>query len=240
MQPLASKVFGSCLFGTALLGTTPAEFFAVGSFMFWSLVAVELILLFIFSEYENGIGATLSLVAFGAALQWLGGVNVIGYLISHPVQIVAAVAAYYGLGVCWGVVKWRHFVFARQAEHDDMFADFLRAKGLSEDTTVLPVEFRKMWIDRVERTKDHRGRSIADVPLVRHNKARVLRWMGLWPFSFAMYLFKDMVQHAFYSIYLYIGSWLQTIADNIWSKKAHVKDNLTLPPNEQIPQGRQD
>lgn len=226
--------------GMGLFGSTPAEFFAVGSFMFWALVAVELILLFLFSEYENGIGATLSFVAFLAALQWLGGVNVIAYLLSHPLHIVVAVAAYYGLGVCWGVVNWRNFVYQRQAEHDEMFADFVRAKGLPEDTTTLPVEFRKMWIERVDRTKDHKGRSIADVPLVRHHKAKVMRWMGLWPFSFTMYVLKDMVKHAFYSIYLYIGSWLQTIADNIWAKKAHVKDNLTLPPSEQIQQGRQD
>mgnify|MGYP001296990305 CR=1 FL=1 len=47
------------------------ELFVIGTF-WWALIVAELVLLFIFIENENGVGATVSLIIFAACLQWLG------------------------------------------------------------------------------------------------------------------------------------------------------------------------
>lgn len=208
------------------------ELFVVGSFWFWALIVAELVLLFLFTEFENGICATISLVVFGAALQFMGNVNLVGYVVSHPVHLALAVAAYLLLGTAWGVFKWRKLVVDRLRQHDELFAQFLHDKGLPSTTTVLPMEYRKDWKYYVDRTKEYKtGQTVADTPLARQHKARIVRWMSLWPFSVTLYLFKDMVAEVFNTIYVRLGAFLQRIADNLYAGR-NVKANLELPPEE--------
>lgn len=205
------------------------ELFVVGSFWFWALIAAELILLFVFVEYENGIGATISLAVFAALLQWCGNVDLLGYCVQHPITVLCAVVAYFLLGTVWGVIKWRIFVADRLEDYEELKADFLRSKGLPVGTKVVPVELRKEWKDRVDRTKDYRtGQTVADVPSARVHKAQIMRWMSLWVISIIWSFLNDFLKRAFQTIYKKIAAFLQRVAQNVWNS-GNVADDLNVP-----------
>jgi hypothetical protein len=208
------------------------ELFAVGGVLFWTLIVAELVLLFVFTEYENGVCATISLVCFLAILQFMAKVNVIGFIWEHPLQLLMVAAVYLIAGACWGIFKWRRLVILRLRDHDDALAKFAVAKGLPENTTVLPAQYREEWKRELERGKafdgPFNGQTLADTPLARKNKARITRWMSLWIFSMALFFLKDLVVEVFSAMYVKLAKFLQRIADNIYSA-SHVKTNLEVP-----------
>lgn len=209
------------------------EIFAVGSFAFWALIVAELVLLFLFTEYENGIAATISLIAFGAALQFCGGVNVVGALLHNWYMLLPIAAAYVLLGIGWGIFKWRKLVSDRLAQHDELLEKFVREKGLPAGTVDLPAQYRKEWAQWVARTKDDKtGQTVADTPLIRQHKARWMKWTALWPFSVSLYFLKDLVIEVFTAIYKRLATFLQRIADNIYANAKHVKGNLEVPQDQ--------
>ncbi len=204
------------------------EIFVVGSLLFWALVIVEVGLLLLFTEYENGIGATVSIFAFMGALQFLGNVDIIGHFWQNPWHLGLALIAYVLLGMCWMTFQWVRFVKAKIRKHDEILVEFLESKGIT-GTKVVPPELKQAWKDRVESTKErvygrYEGPSIADVPKIKNNKAKAIRWMSLWPFSLSLFLFKDMVREAWNAIYIKIAGYLQRIADNLW--RSDIKSNL--------------
>lgn len=205
------------------------ELFAVGTFWFWALIAAEIILLFVFVEYENGIGATISLAIFAALLQWCGKVDLFGYVIQHPVVVLMALVAYLLLGTVWGVIKWRIFCADRLDDYEELKYEFLKGKGLPASTKTVPVELRKEWSEKVERTKDYRtNQTIADVPSARVHKAMIMRWMSLWVISILWSFLNDFLKRVFQSVYKKIAAFLQRIAANVWSG-GNVADDLNVP-----------
>ena len=204
------------------------ELFVVGTFWFWALVAVEIVLLFMFVEYENGVGATISVLIFGAALQWFGDVDIIGYILSNPLRLLAVVASYFLLGAIWGTAKWWIHVRDRLEEYEELRDEYLRSKGLPPGTNV-PAQFRREWKEKLERNRSYRdSRTLADVPRARDNKARIMRWMSFWPVSLLWSFLDDFVKRVFRSIYYRIANMLQRIADNIFAK-ANVAEDLEVP-----------
>lgn len=206
------------------------ELFVVGSFWFWALIAVELILLFVFVEYENGIGATISLVAFAALLQWCGNADLLGYMATHPWYIATSLAAYFLIGSVWGIIKWRLYCSDRLDAYEEMKSDFIRSKRLPATTKVIPPEHRAEWKDRIERTRKYGSdQTIADVPLVRLHKAMILRWMTLWVVSMVWSFANDFLKRIFREIYRKLAAFLQTMADNVW-KSGNISEDLNVPP----------
>ena len=209
------------------------ELFVLGTFWFWALIAAEIILLFMFVEWENGFGATVSLIVFAAALQWCGDTNIIGFIFDNPLRLLAVVAAYFLLGGIWGTVKWWIFIRDRLEEYEELRDEFLRNKGLTEGTTV-PQQFRREWKENLERNRSYslHGRSLADAPRARDNKSRILRWMSFWPVSLLWSFLDDFVKRIFRSIYQRIHNFLQRIADNMWAKST-VADDLAGTETEE-------
>lgn len=203
------------------------ELFVIGTFWFWALIVAEIILLFMFVEWENGFGATISLFIFAAMLQWFGDTNIIGFVFDNPLKLVAVVAAYFLLGGVWGTVKW--WIFARDCleEYEELRDNFLRNKNLPAGTTV-PQAFRREWKQNLDRNRDrsYNGyRTLAEAPRARDNKSRIMRWMSFWPVSMLWSFLDDFVKRVFRTIYQRIHNFLQRIADNMWAKST-VADDL--------------
>lgn len=202
------------------------ELFVFGTFWFWALIAAEVILLFMFVEWENGFGATISLVVFAAMLQWCGDTNIIGFVFGNPLRLMAVVAAYFLLGGVWGTVKWWIFARDRLEEYEELRDDFLRNKNLPSGT-VVPQEFRREWKEKLERNRGsyrHGGRTLAEAPRARDNKSRIMRWMSFWPVSMLWSFLDDFVKRVFRTIYQRIHNFLQRIADNMWAKSTVAED----------------
>jgi len=200
-----------------------AELFIVGTMPFWLLILAEVVLLFIFVAYENGIGATLSLVAFGAILQFCGGVDIVGYVIHHPFQLAGLVVAYFVVGTIWGVIKWWLYVNDKLQVYEDLKIEWLRSKG-HEGTNVVPDELKADWKAYLEDERYAPGRrAIAKQPLAREHKGRIMNWMAFWVPSVLYSLFNDFIRRVFQSIYYRIARELQKISDKVF---AHVKNDM--------------
>ncbi len=203
------------------------ELFVVGTFWFWALIVVEVLLLFLFVEWENGFGATLSVLIFAAALQWCGDVDFISYVFANPLRLLAVVVAYFLSGGVWGTVKW--WIFAKDCleEYEERRDEFLRDKGLVAGV-VVPPQFRKEWRDTLNRDRGysrlHSGRTLAEAPRARDNKSSIMRWMSFWPISMLWSFLDDFVKRVFKTIYQRIHNFLQRIADNMWAKSTVSED----------------
>jgi hypothetical protein len=194
------------------------ELFVVGTFWFWAFVILELVLLFAFIEYENGVGATVSLIIFACCLQWLGDVNLIGFVVANPLKLLAVVAAYFVLGGAWGAVKWWILIGDRLHEYKELKEEFLVARGLPAGTKVVPAERKAEWKEKLEHHRDYSrgGGLLSDAPRVRSNKGRILRWMTFWPVSLIWSIINDFVKRIFRSIYHRIAGVLQRMSDNMF------------------------
>lgn len=207
------------------------ELFVAGTFWFWALVVIEIVLLFLFVEWENGVGATVSLLVFGAALQFFGDTDILGYVMSNPVQLLIIAAAYFAIGAVWSIIKWYIFCKDRLEEYNELKSEFLRSKGLPEKVSdPIPVEYRTEWKKKLEDRRNYRSdRLLSEAPLVRHHKAQVLRWMSFWPISVIWSLINDFVKRVCKSIYLRIAKFLQRVSDNIFSG---VQGDLDVPTED--------
>lgn len=193
-----------------------AELFLVGTLPFWGLILAEIVLLFIFVAYENGIGATLSLVAFGLILQFFGGVNIANYIVEHPIQLGIYVLLYFFIGTIWGIVKWWLLVWDRRAEYDEFKTEWLRLRDIVGSKNI-PVNLKAEW----QRTIKNQEWSTA--PLARDHKAKIIGWMALWVPSMLYSLFNDAIRRIFLAIYYRIARELQKISDKIYS---NIKDDM--------------
>lgn len=212
------------------------ELFVVGTFWFWMLLAAEIALLFMFVEYENGFGATVSVLVFGAALQLMGGVDILGFLYAHPIKVVALVAAYFALGAIWGVVKWWIFCSDKLREYEEFKSEFLKDNGHAGAKVVpedLRAKFKRCLVDHAP-WKGGCRRDLSQAPLVKEHKARVLRWMTFWWVSLIWSLINDFVKRLFREIYNRIAAFLQHISDAMFNK-AGVDADLAEPTKDKDP-----
>lgn len=213
------------------------ELFLFGSLLFWLLVAVELVLLFVFVEFDNGIGATISLVVFGALLQWCGNVDIISFVKTNPWQVGGGLLAYFMLGASWGVVKWWLFCKDHAEDYKDAKAKFLQSKNLSPNLPVIPENLREAWKNHLigdwhgPLKGERSGLRLNEQLYVRNHKALVLRWMSFWIISMIWSFINDFVKRMFRAIYYRIANFLQRISDNIW-QGANADEDLKIPVNE--------
>ncbi len=204
--------------------------FVFGSMFFWALCVLEVILLFTFTENENGFGATMSLLLFGAALQWMGDVNIIGFIKDHPMHILAGFVAYLILGTLTGILKWRGLVRERTDQLNEAWAKFLTDQKLPADTKILPSDdLKKAWSRIALENKHDKGGNykLEETPLVSRNKARIMRWMSLWPVVAIWWVIDDFVKGIFRTIYRNIANYLQEMANAMFAKhKQTSSENL--------------
>ncbi len=202
------------------------ELFVIGSFWFWALIAAEIILLFVFIENENGIGAWVSLAIFAACLQWMGNTDIIGFVVQNPLSLLAVLAAYFLIGGWWGVVKWWVFLRDQLEEYQEAKEKFLRNHGIDPSIKELPQETKvrwKKWLSENTKWDGENHRRLDEAPRARSNKARIMRWMSFWPISMIWSFLDDFVKRVFKTIYQRIAGFLQRMADNMFGK---LRDDL--------------
>jgi hypothetical protein len=210
------------------------ELFVVGSFGFWLLVLAEFIALSVCMEYESGILATVSLIAFGAALNWMGGVNVIQLITANWYLLLPFIGAYVGLSIVWGIWKWRDYYGVDLEKWDEALYEWLKNHNLnniSEMTEDHKVSWDK-WLEnhKIYDPRLKKERRLDDTPQARANKARIMRWMAYWPISFLLYVFRDMVVKLFKRIYNGLAKYLQHMAD-----QAFARTRDALPTKKPVP-----
>src|SRR5437764_119826 len=112
------------------------EIFVLGSLWFWLLLFAEAVVLVVLVERDRGTLATLTFVITLALLQFLGDVNLSGYVVHHPWTVVLGAAGYFAVGACWAVVKWWFHVREQRAWYDELRAAFVHAHGLERHSAM--------------------------------------------------------------------------------------------------------
>jgi hypothetical protein len=204
------------------------EVFLVGSLWFWLLLAAETILLLVLLEWDQGALATLTFLATLLLLQFLGDVNIYGYVIEHPWTVALGAAGYFVLGTFWAIAKWWFYVREQRAWYDELRSAFLRMHRL-EPQGAMPEGLQQQWRHCLVLAKKG-GRPLDVRPLAARHKPGILRWMSYWPWSFSWTILKDPVRKAFLTIYHNIAQHLQEISD-----RAFKGVEADLPPPEEVP-----
>ena len=200
-------------------------------FWIWALIIIEVILLFIFVEHEQGIWATVSFVTFLGLMQWFG-VDVFGYAYNNPLNVGIFALSFIAIGAGWACAEWRWYCKDARAEYDNRKIEFLEDQGLKNvtKTTEVPVHLRTKWKGIVEGTQNYKTRrTIADAPRIRDNKARWMRWATLWPIGMVWSSIDNFVVRTWNNIYEALGGMLQNMSDSFFSSTSN---DLEIPDVE--------
>lgn len=217
------------------------ELFVFGTFWFWVLTVAAIIVITVLEEYEFGTGATICLLVYAGLLQWLGGVNIIGYVLHHPVYSLVFLAGYFFLGTMWGVGKWAIFVTGRSQDLVEGFRDYCEKKKITytkppkaEVWTKFEMYVNGKEVDangrlRDSYSSDSRLKDLLTAPRIRDHKERFIRWLSFWPLSLTCTLLNDLVRNICRQIYLALADRLQAISDGIYRRSGVV----IISPEEQ-------
>lgn len=205
-----------------------AELFVVGSFAFWALIAVEIILLYVFEANENGVGSVLSLLGFAALLQWFGGVDILGTIHAKPWYVPMFLIALVLPGIAWMIWRWRKYVKMRIREYQDKRTEFMEGHGFDPNGE-MDGPTKLAWMNELVRSTPYKSwfgkpLTLADSPKVRHHKSMCVGWMMFWPVSMSWYFLHDFLKELWLDIYHWFAGFLQRIADDLYAKVDTQKD----------------
>jgi hypothetical protein len=191
------------------------EIFVYGTFWFWTLIALEITLLFICTVNER-FGFALFSVIFGLALlHCFGNLNIFETLANHPLIIFGCFIGYFIVGTSWAICKWWFHVRDMRRKYAEVDRK-LKEMRKAYDKAGITEEFQA-WCQKTY--KIYPWYEIRDYkPNVYRSKTRILFWMSWWPFSLAWTLINDPITRAFTCIYNAITNWLQRISDSAFAE----------------------
>ena len=196
------------------------ELIAYGGFVFFTLLFIEFIILLSLADSDGGdFGIITSLIIFAILMQFLSNANPLGFLATHWLSSIIGFLFYLVAGAGWATFKWIRFVYACVDKYKEFLAEFVNANNLPVGTIVIPDNLMEKWQTALSHTyiDGYNYQPLNVVPSVSKNKSRIVRWIGLWPFSMIVYFVKDAFVEAFNYVYSYIANFLQTIANNIYN-----------------------
>ena len=176
------------------------EFLAVGTWIFWGLVALSAILMSELIDNARGARATLVAVVTLVVLSVLGDFNPLPWILANPGMAVLLVLGYFAVGAVWSVFKW-YFYLVRLRRGVEQF----RA---SNPHITDPNDLARRLASQ--------GLPYDEAPQVRDYRGRILGWMMVWPGSVVWTLLNDPVKWTFEWILDHMGGLMQRISDRVF------------------------
>jgi hypothetical protein len=174
------------------------------------LICDSILLIYWIDREYSGL-ATGSLVVTGAILQWIFGVDIIGFVVRHPSVVCYGAIGYFVAGTIWALIKWWFFVTGERRRYDEFKAAWMKSHDI---VGTIPDDMKQAFKDDLPR---YSGDRIEIRPDVTNHKARIFMWMTWWPFSALWTLINDPVRRVFREIYSRIRTTLQKISDHAWA-----------------------
>lgn len=191
------------------------EFFVFFGVWWWLLVAAVIVLDVWFLEYDNGVGATISLLVFGALMFFFGDWNPFPWMAANPLWTVGVVIGYFAAGGLWSMMKWYFHCLNIRDKHDEIKDEFFEEHKIIGGK--VSSQLKGEWKERLR----YGGFSDDDiVPKARGHKSTILMWMTHWPFSAVWTLLNDPIRRIFKSIYARLVGTLQKISDRLFANTA--------------------
>lgn len=191
------------------------EFFIFWGVWWWILLATVIIVDVWFLEYDNGTGATFSLVAFAAAMFFFGDWNPFPWMGANPLWTIGAVLGYFVAGGIWSIIKWYFHCLNIRDQYNEVKDAFFEENSITGDK--ISSQLKSAWKERL-RYAGFKDESIA--PVARKYKSTILMWMTHWPFSALWTLLNDPIRRIFMSIYARLTGTLQKISDRLFANTA--------------------
>lgn len=153
------------LFGAVLATYAAWGLLFVGFLVVWTILEVT------FLEFENGTGATWTLLVAAAAAWWMSAYHfsLVGALRLVPATL-GYLAVYFLIGAGWSLVKWYFYTLRLRDEYN---ADPAHYRRVHRTIPPSPTEYTKT----------------------------ILMWIGHWPFSLLWTLVNDPVKRIVRWIY---------------------------------------
>lgn len=190
--------------------------FMFGTFWFWALLGVGMIVMTAFIVHERDVKAALTLVVVLAALALFGDFNALAWIRAHAVGFCVGLGVYLAFGTVFAVFKWWRFVGRLRDTYDEAKARYLQTHGLAGPG--IPVEYRGDWRNHVRQyVRDLRGDF---PPQARSYKGKIVSWMTYWPWNLLWTLINDPIRRLFKAIFQMIQGILQGISDRAFQDTA--------------------
>lgn len=186
-----------------------AEYFVVGSLVFWATIVTWIAILWALLETEHDVLGLLSVVGFGCLMHFGFHVDILHLIMSMWYWT----PLYFVVGALWAVWRWYLFATEQANKFVEMKMDWLQSQRVTGDT--VPPELKEKWAAHLD---NYENRELARPPLVRTHKSRIMGWIGYWPLSVLSWFFKDMLRGVVKAIYTYLHDWLQSIANAAFAK----------------------
>lgn len=197
-------------------------------------IIVLIVLFFLFcmatvlTETEHFGWATFTMIATLVCVQLLHVADLFAYVQHHVLTTILYVLGYLAAGLAWSFAKWFSFLMAFRDKFRQEKVSFLRWKKLDEDAEgQVPKEMRPAFLEYMRQTGafDYRFRdnSLAEKPRASNNKARIISWMSLWPFSLTGTLLNDPVRRLFNWLFNSFKALYQKMADAIFANDVELK-----------------
>jgi hypothetical protein len=167
---------------------------------FWATVFLLVLLASISTEYERFSGTTVVLVVGIALAWWLTKVNPFYWALEHWYAVLGYIAIYLGVGVGYGIFKWKLFV----TKIVDKLRDFRRDKKIEGPLSAEQFTSFKSFASYY-----------GELPVrVTRHKRQITGWMIYWPFSLPWTLINEPIKRFFNFVYYRLAGRLQDMSDN--------------------------
>ena len=205
---------------------------------------IGLVVLFVvatvLTEIESFGWATITLVATMVAVHFIPSLDFWPWAHDHLVETMLAVLVYLVGGVVWSFIKWFSFLMQFRDKFREHKEAFLISKGIKvegEKPTLqnpmwnrldVPVEYRSEFKDFIRRHYFYRADKFYEMaslerPRVTKNKARIMAWMTLWPFSIVGTVLNDPMRRIFNLLFTWFKNLYQKLSDHLFRQDVELK-----------------
>jgi hypothetical protein len=196
------------------------EIMAVGSLVFWIIMAVWIVILWLLVENEHGALGLVAAAGYLCILKFGFGISVELFALANFQYILLGAVGYFIIGGIWSCIRWHLYATDELEPYLKMRNDWLASKGQVTFKKV-PEDLKEEWAkylkaDSDKWTNDSRTRK-CKVPLYKDHVTKVMRWIGYWPISLLTWIFNDMVRTFVRMVANFLADWLQSIANRVFS-----------------------
>ena len=175
---------------------------AFGTIGFWLFISTMAVLMLTCINFQKGAGATIVFIGTMLGLQFLGGIDIWGYVIHNKMTILYYVLGYAAFGVATSVFKWWRYVRNNVEKYLEAKAEYQSDNGNLTD-----------WARYRDQGRYNAIKFIFE-PVARRHKAVITMWITYWPLVLLWTLINDPVRKAIIFLRDHVMGILERISKN--------------------------
>lgn len=167
-------------------------FFVFGAIGWYAVVGAFLIWTFIIVEKDSFSGGIIELILLFLFLQFMGRMDIWGYVAGNPGWIALLILGYFVTGFAWSFLKWWLYVKEKAEKVRKERDKFLAENKNNAEGWRIPFDLNK--------------------PIAMEHKGGIAIWVIYWPFSLVWSFINDFIKRVVRQIITCLKGWYQGIA----------------------------